>query len=185
MSPRRPTMSCAAANGPCWRLSAMPRRCSRGPWRGLAIRLHSARSARMAARTCDTIGSRTSPTRLTRSSSGAWRGSTGVSPPASARRFAMAGHELGRQLTHRRLLLVVTDGEPWDIDVGDRRYLIEDARKAVMSLRHGGIDVFCVGLDSCGDSYLTRIFGRPNVVQIDRLERMPERLPMLYLRLTA
>ncbi len=55
-----------------------------------------------------------------------------------------AGHELGRQLTHRRLLLVVTDGEPWDIDVGDRRYLIEDARKAVMSLRHGGIDVFCV-----------------------------------------
>jgi nitric oxide reductase NorD protein len=96
-----------------------------------------------------------------------------------------AGHELGRQLTHRRLLLVVTDGEPWDIDVGDRRYLIEDARKAVMSLRHGGIDVFCVGLDSGGDSYLTRIFGRPNVVQIDRLERMPEKLPMLYLRLTA
>jgi hypothetical protein len=96
-----------------------------------------------------------------------------------------AGQELGQQLAHRRLLLIITDGEPWDIDVGDRRYLIEDARKAVMSLRHDGIDVFCVGLDSDGDNYLTRIFGGDNVLQIDRLERLPERLPMLYLRLTT
>jgi nitric oxide reductase activation protein len=96
-----------------------------------------------------------------------------------------AGQELGRQIAHRRLLLIITDGEPWDIDVGDRRYLIEDARKAVMSLRHGGMDVFCVGLDSGGDNYLTRIFGRRNVLQVDRLERLPERLTMLYLRLTT
>jgi hypothetical protein len=96
-----------------------------------------------------------------------------------------AGRELDGLLTHRRLLLIVTDGEPWDIDVGDRRYLVEDARKAVLSLRHRGIDVFCVGLDAGGDNYLTRIFGRHNVVQIDRLQRLPEKLPMLYLRLTA
>lgn len=96
-----------------------------------------------------------------------------------------AGAELGRQRTHRRLLLVVTDGEPSDVDVGDRKYLVEDARKAVMSLSHQGIDVFCVGLDAGGDSYLSRIFGRRNVVQMDRLERLPEKLPMLYLRLTA
>ena len=96
-----------------------------------------------------------------------------------------AGADLRAQLTHRRLLLVVTDGEPSDIDVADRKYLVEDARKAVVSLGNDGIDVFCVGLDSGGDSYLTRIFGRRNVVQIDRVERLPERLPMLYLRLTA
>ena len=96
-----------------------------------------------------------------------------------------AGAELETQLTHRRLLLVVTDGEPSDIDIKERRYLVEDARKAVQGLAHQGIDVFCVGLDSGGDSYLTRIFGRRNVVQIDRVERLPERLPMLYLRLTA
>jgi len=80
---------------------------------------------------------------------------------------------------------VVTDGEPSDIDVPDRRYLVEDARHVVHDLAHDGIDVFCVGLDSGGDSYLTRIFGRRNVVQIDRLERLPERLPMIYFRLTA
>jgi len=96
-----------------------------------------------------------------------------------------AGVELGRRRSHRRLLLVVTDGEPSDIDVGDRKYLVEDARKAVMALAHQGIDVFCVGLDAGGDSYLSRIFGRRNVLQIDRLERLPEKLPLLYLRLTA
>jgi nitric oxide reductase NorD protein len=96
-----------------------------------------------------------------------------------------AGRELARQHTHRRLLLIVTDGEPSDIDVGDRRYLVEDARKAVRSLMHMGIDVYCVGLDGQGDSYLTRIFERRNVLQIDRLERLPEKLPMLYFRLTA
>lgn len=96
-----------------------------------------------------------------------------------------AGADLRQCLTHRRLLLVVTDGEPSDLDVSDRKYLVEDARKAVISLAGDGIDVFCVGLDSGGDSYLTRIFGRRNAVQIDRVERLPERLPMLYLRLTA
>ncbi|MGF1624466.1 MAG: nitric oxide reductase activation protein NorD [Alphaproteobacteria bacterium] len=96
-----------------------------------------------------------------------------------------AGVDLGRQLTHRRLLLVVTDGEPSDIDIEDRTYLVEDARRAVSGLAGQGIDTFCVGLDSGGDSYLARIFGRRNFVQIDRLERLPEKLPMLYFRLTA
>lgn len=96
-----------------------------------------------------------------------------------------AGHEIRGQQSHRRLVLVITDGEPSDIDVNDRKYLVEDTRKAVQALAHEGIDVFCVGLDSGGDSYLTRIFGRRNVVQIDRIEALPEKLPMLYLRLTA
>ena len=96
-----------------------------------------------------------------------------------------AGAEIKGQLTHRRLILIVSDGEPSDIDVSDRKYLVEDARKAVQGLAHDGIDVFCVGLDSGGESYLTRIFGRRNVLQIDRVAALPEKLPMLYFRLTA
>ncbi|MBN4083094.1 VWA domain-containing protein [bacterium AH-315-B06] len=96
-----------------------------------------------------------------------------------------AGADLAGQGTHRRLLLIVTDGEPSDIDVTDPKYLVEDARKAVLTLAGEGIDTFCVGLDSGGDSYLSRIFGRRNFVQIDRLERLPERLPMLFFRLTS
>jgi hypothetical protein len=95
-----------------------------------------------------------------------------------------AGAQLGAQSTHRRLLLVVTDGEPSDIDVPDAMYLVEDARRAVQALTANGIDVFCVALDVGGDKYLTRVFGRRNVIQIDRVSALPEKLPMLYLRLT-
>lgn len=96
-----------------------------------------------------------------------------------------AHSEIRSQQAHRRLVLVITDGEPADIDVTDRKYLVEDARKAVQELGHDGIDVFCVGLDGGGDSYLTRIFGRRNAVQIDRLTGLPEKLPALYFRLTG
>lgn len=96
-----------------------------------------------------------------------------------------AAQDLKRQQTHRRLLLVITDGEPSDLDVTDKSYLVEDARHVIHDLAMSGIDVFCVGLDSGGDSYLSRIFGRRNVVQIDKLENLPEKLPMLYFRLTS
>ena len=96
-----------------------------------------------------------------------------------------AGNEIAGQLSHRRLILVVTDGEPSDVDVEDRKYLVEDARKAVHELGRQGIDVFCVALDSGGDEYLSRIFGRRNAVQIDRVTSLPQQLPMLYFRLTA
>jgi nitric oxide reductase activation protein len=112
----------------------------------------------------------------------------GLRPGLSTRMGAalrQAAHEIGGQLTHRRLVLVVTDGEPSDIDVSDRKYLVEDARKAVHELAHEGINVFAVGLDSEGEGYLSRIFGRRNVAQISNVAALPHKLPMLYLRLTA
>jgi nitric oxide reductase activation protein len=48
-----------------------------------------------------------------------------------------------------------------------------------------GINVFCVGLGGGGEKYLSRIFGRRNFMQIDNVESLPEKLPMLYFRLTA
>ena len=96
-----------------------------------------------------------------------------------------AGADIKTRLTHRRLILVLSDGEPSDIDILDRNYLVEDARDAVHSMAQNGIDVFCVALDTGGENYLTRIFGQRNFVQINKLESLPERLPMLYFRLTA
>lgn len=95
-----------------------------------------------------------------------------------------AGAEIATQATHRKLVLVITDGEPADIDVADKRYLVEDARKAVQELARQGVDVFCVGLDGGGENYLPRIFGPRNYLMINRVEALPEKLPMLYFRLT-
>ncbi|EKF42177.1 hypothetical protein NA8A_11530 [Nitratireductor indicus C115] len=96
-----------------------------------------------------------------------------------------AGADLARQQTYRRLLLLITDGEPSDVDVDDGDYLVEDARAAVHSLNRTGIDVFCIALDSDAESYAERIFGRRNVVAFSNIERLPEKLPALYLRLIA
>ena len=83
------------------------------------------------------------------------------------------------------MLLIITDGEPSDLDVDDTSYLIEDARKAVQSLAHQGVDVFGVGLQTSGRSYLEKIFGRRNSIEINRVDLLPTKLPMLYLRMTA
>ncbi|WP_048646334.1 nitric oxide reductase activation protein NorD [Nitratireductor soli] len=96
-----------------------------------------------------------------------------------------AGADLRSQQTYRRLLLLITDGEPSDVDVDDGDYLVEDARAAVHALNRDGIDVFCIALDCDAESYAERIFGRRNVVAFSAIERLPEKLPALYLRLTA
>jgi nitric oxide reductase activation protein len=119
---------------------------------------------------------------------GAQRRLAGVKGRFSTRMGAAlrhAGRDLVRQMSYRRLLLLISDGEPADVDIADRRYLVEDARRAVLGLQHAGIDVFCVGLSAGGEDHLARIFGRRNTFQLDRVERLPEKLPLLYFRLTG
>jgi nitric oxide reductase NorD protein len=61
-----------------------------------------------------------------------------------------------------RVILMVTDGAPHDIDVTRDAYLVEDARLAVQQARRKGIRCFCVALDAQADSYVRRIFGVRN-----------------------
>ncbi|MBE2275617.1 MAG: nitric oxide reductase activation protein NorD [Rhodobacteraceae bacterium] len=84
----------------------------------------------------------------------------------------------------RRLMLVLTDGAPADIDVRDPFYLRHDARHAVDAAVRAGIVPFCLTLDPRADAYAQRIFGTRNVQVLDRVERLPERLPQLYASLT-
>lgn len=94
-----------------------------------------------------------------------------------------AGHALSGRRSEKRILLLVTDGEPADIDVSDPDYLVADTRQAVESLAAEGISTFCLSLDPNADSYVGQIFGKHWRV-LDRIERLPEQLPMVYLNLT-
>jgi nitric oxide reductase activation protein len=78
---------------------------------------------------------------------------------------------------------VLTDGEPADIDETDPKRLIEDARKAVQELDADGVYSYCINLDPFADDYVGDIFGRRYTV-IDCVERLPERLPHLFMTLT-
>lgn len=94
-----------------------------------------------------------------------------------------AGHYLQARQAGKKLLLILTDGQPSDVDVADGRLLIEDARKAVGELDQQGIFTYCISLDRQADTYVGDIFGRRYAV-IDRVERLPERLPELFMALT-
>ncbi len=94
-----------------------------------------------------------------------------------------AATEFASVRSHRKLLLVLTDGEPSDIDVVDPRDLVEDARRAVIGLRAHGIDVFGVTLDPSGAGSGAAVFGRSQHMPVRRLEDLPSRLAELYFRL--
>ncbi|PWE52509.1 VWA domain-containing protein [Metarhizobium album] len=96
-----------------------------------------------------------------------------------------AANDLRRQRSHRRLLLIVTDGEPSDVDVDDRHYLVEDARMAVHELGRDGIDTFCVALDSEAESYASRIFGPRGAISINSIDRLDKLLPAVYMKLRS
>jgi len=91
---------------------------------------------------------------------------------------------LFRQREQKKLILLVTDGEPADIDVRDPQYLRHDTKKAVEELATRGVRTFCLTLDPNADDYVSRIFGPKGYMVVDRVDRLPERLPMLYAGLT-
>ncbi|WP_417626263.1 nitric oxide reductase activation protein NorD [Pararhodobacter aggregans] len=95
-----------------------------------------------------------------------------------------ATHHLGQVKASRKLMLVLTDGAPADIDVTDPLYLRADARRAVEEAARQGVTPFCLSLDPGADAYVSRIFGPRNALVLDRVDRLPERLPQLYAALT-
>jgi nitric oxide reductase NorD protein len=94
-----------------------------------------------------------------------------------------AGHLLSGRGADKKLLLVLTDGQPADIDVSDPEHLSADAAQAVRELDRMGLYTHCISLDPKADEYVGRIFGTRWTV-IDRVAQLPRRLPELFLSLT-
>lgn len=81
-------------------------------------------------------------------------------------------------------MLVITNGEPADVDVDDPQHLHFDARNAVDELRSDGVMTYCITLDPHADAYVSRIFGDKHFTMIDNVQRLPEKLPQLFASLT-
>ncbi len=89
----------------------------------------------------------------------------------AAIRHATAG--LCRERARHRLLLVLSDGKPNDIDEYEGRYGVEDARQAVVEARLQGLSIFCLTVDREAPVYLPRIFGSAGHALLRRPGRLP------------
>lgn len=95
-----------------------------------------------------------------------------------------AAHLLEVQQASRRVLLILSDGKPNDLDLYEGRYGIEDTRMAIIEAKRRGLQPFCVTIDREGPSYLPHLFGPRGYAVIRRPDELPKRLPMLYAQLT-
>jgi len=95
-----------------------------------------------------------------------------------------ASAELARQANRRRLLLILTDGKPNDIDHYEGRFALEDSRKAVAEARRQGTSVFAVTVDKDARSYLPSMFGRNGFAIVGDIGKLPQALPAIYRGLT-
>ncbi|KRT56529.1 Nitric oxide reductase activation protein [endosymbiont of Ridgeia piscesae] len=92
---------------------------------------------------------------------------------------------LKAQPSERRLLLILTDGKPNDLDKYEGRFGIEDTRQAIREARELGLQPFCVTIDTKANDYLPHLFGSGSYVVIHKPSQLPKELPLLYARLTA
>ncbi|MCB1864154.1 MAG: VWA domain-containing protein [Chromatiales bacterium] len=92
---------------------------------------------------------------------------------------------LAQESSSHRLLLILTDGKPNDLDLYEGRYGIEDTRKALSDATRSGLRPFCVTIDRKADTYLPYLFGSSGYLHVRNARELPATLPRLYARLTA
>jgi hypothetical protein len=92
---------------------------------------------------------------------------------------------LQKQTSRTRLLIVLSDGRPYDHDYGDARYAREDTREALRQAKNAGIVPFCITIDRESEAELRDLYGEVGYTIIDDVLSLPERLPGIYRRLTT
>lgn len=85
----------------------------------------------------------------------------------------------------KRLLLMLTDGKPNDLDIYEGRYGIEDTRMAILEAHRQGIETYCVNIDQNTGDYIPYVFGQQRYYHLNRASQLPKLLPRLYLNLTG
>lgn len=112
----------------------------------------------------------------------------GLKPGFYTRLGAAVRHvsaDLAQQTRQRRLLLVITDGKPNDLDHYEGRHGIEDSRMAIREARRAGQAVYGVTIDTKGKSWFSRIFGRGGYAVVSDPDRLTAALPEIYRHLVG
>ncbi len=114
--------------------------------------------------------------------------------PSASNRDGCAIRHASSKLTEveakTRLLILLSDGIPADIDYGSgsssetSEYAIEDTRRAIIESRKLGIVPFCLTIDRYAKKYISRLYGDYHFALLADVRKLPEELSQLYLKLT-
>lgn len=92
--------------------------------------------------------------------------------------------QLATQPSARKLLIVLTDGKPNDLDHYEGQHGIEDSHMAVREARTAGHSLHGIIIDEDGQDWFARIFGRGGFTLLPDPERLTRALPDIYRTLT-
>lgn len=92
--------------------------------------------------------------------------------------------KLADQPSTRKLLIVLTDGKPNDLDHYEGQHGIEDSHMAVREARNAGQSLHGIIIDEDGQDWFARIFGRGGFTLLPDPERLTRALPDIYRTLT-
>ncbi len=107
------------------------------------------------------------------------RGIAGLEPEDYTRLGAALRHAtavLAEERAPHRMLLLLSDGKPNDVDDYEGRYGVEDARQAVHEARLQGVHPFCLTVDRHGANYLPRIFSPSGFAILRQVQALPAAL---------
>ena len=94
----------------------------------------------------------------------------------------LATQRLSQRPERQRLMLILTDGKPNDLDVYEGRYGLEDTRHAVQAARAAGLIPFCITIDESAHDYLPMLFGQQGYALVHRPQDLVGRLATVYAR---
>lgn len=95
-----------------------------------------------------------------------------------------ASAHLAKETAARKLLIVLSDGKPNDLDHYEGQHGIEDSHMAVREARRIGQTLHGVIIDEDGQDWFARIFGRGGFSLLSNPSRLTRALPDIYRQLT-
>ncbi len=90
---------------------------------------------------------------------------------------------LSSRTERHRLILLLTDGKPNDLDYYEGRYGVEDTRQAIIEARRAGLSVFGITIDRTAQDYFPYLFGTGGYAIVARPDRLSHVLPGIYQQL--
>jgi nitric oxide reductase NorD protein len=91
---------------------------------------------------------------------------------------------MDQQVAKTKIMIILSDGKPEDFDEYKGDHGIEDTKKALTEAKRKHITPFCITIDTEARDYIQHMYGDVNYIILDDINKLPQKLPEIYRKLT-